>query len=479
MIPVRRNIDTDELIMWLDPSSPLSYKTAAYTVGIAGKGKNQFAGTTDFTNTGTSIALRTWNGSVAGINKATVANEPLVTDPRGDTETTAFIETAETGTKFLTCRIELATPSGSNGLVKDKITYSLYVKQGPGSDRNIRISHTNAGPAATLVFDFTTNTITSSINVDDSGSEDVGGGWYRIWYTDTVDTASNLYNVQARTFIYLVDAGGNLSYTGNGTSGVYIYGPQWEQGVLSNYVKRPPASEFKYFQNNKFVKVATDPGPLNPKGYTTTFEGTNFRFSGVHSGLYGGGDIRFPFRPDPDSLSLQDHSGFAWVKLDGSGIPTDGFAWSPSTKVYTALGNIGGKANNGVFGIEENGTSLVYKMRVVNSLGTTPSPVLQSSSFPNLDGEWHLIAFSFNFSTSTVDFYLDGALISSETIANAPITSISGGTGSVTIGYFQPTNFSYPCGQFKGLMNTVGFYNKTLSSVEQKALYDATKYRFV
>ena len=74
------------------------------------------------------------------------------------------------------------------------------LNKGPGSDRNIRISHTNAGAAATIVFDFSTNTITSAINVDDSGSENAGGGWYRIWYTDSVQTTSTLNNVQARTY---------------------------------------------------------------------------------------------------------------------------------------------------------------------------------------------------------------------------------------------------------------------------------------
>ena len=478
MIPVRRNIDTDELIMWLDPSSPLSYKLGEYSVSIASKGKNQFAGTTNFTNTGPSVTSRVWNDTAAGINKATVANEPLVIDPDGNTATTAFIETADTGSKFLTCRIEVVPPSGAASSVIDKITYSLYVKQGPGSDRNIRISHTNAGPAATIVFDFTTNTITSAINVDDSGSENAGGGWYRIWYTDSVQTTSTLNNVQARTFIYLVGPGGSLSYTGNGTSGVYIYGPQWEQGALSKYVERPPASDFKFFQNNKFVRIATDTTGPSPKASTTTFEGTNFSFNGILRGFYGGADMRTPFRPNPDAGSLEDHSGFAWVKLDRSSTPDQGLGWSPNVKVYSALGSIAGRSNNGVFGIEENGTSLVYKMRCIKSVGGITSPVLQSSSFSDLNKKWHLISFSFDFSTRTVDFYLDGVAVGSQTITD-PIASINGGSASATVGYFSVTGQPYPSGQFKGLMNIIGFYNKKLSVTEQKALYDATKYRFV
>ena len=476
MIPVRRNIDTDDLIFWLDPSNPLSYIGNEASVSYTGYGKNQFAGTLDFTNTGFGVTPRVWNDTAAGINNATVANEPLVLDPNGGTETTAFIETADTGTKFLNTRIEIVPPAPQDSSIRDQITYSLYVKQGPGS-RNIRISHSNAPPNSTIIFDFSTNTITSAVNVDDSGFEDAGGGWYRIWYTTVMDTTTSLNNTQARTFIYILGPGDAISYTGDGTSGVYIWGPQWEQGVLSNYAERPSAANFEYFQNNKFVRISTDTTSPNPTPYTTSFDGTNFRFDGVHRGFYGGADIRTPFRPNPDNQSLQDHSGFAWVKLDKTGNPDGGLGWSPNLKLYTVIGNIAGRSNNGIFGIEENGTSLIYKLRCLKTSGGVTSPVLQSSATVDLDNSWHLISFSFNFALRTVYFYLDGSFISSEQIVD-PIDSINGSTGSVTIGYFPVSGQPAPSGQLKGLMNSVGFYNKELSADDHEGLYNATKYRF-
>jgi|TARA_R110000772_G_scaffold187686_1_gene298808 hypothetical protein len=476
MIPVRRNIDTDDLIFWLDPSNPLSYIGNEASVSYTGNGKNQFAGTLDFTNTGLGVTSRVWNDTAAGIDNATVANEPLVLDPNGGTETTAFIETANTGTKFLNTRIEIVPPAPQDSSIRDQITYSLYVKQGPGS-RNIRISHSNAPPNSTIIFDFSTNTITSAVNVDDSGFEDAGGGWYRIWYTTIMDTTTTLNNTQARTYIYILGPGDAITYTGDGTSGVYIWGPQWEQGVLSNYTERPSAANFEYFQNNKFVRISTDTTLANPTPYTTSFEGTNFRFDGVNRGFYGGADIRTPFRPNPDNASLQDHSAFAWVKLDKTGNPDQGLGWSPNLKVYTVLGNIGGRSNSGVFGIEENGTSLIYKLRCIKSIGGVTSPVLQSAAIADLDNSWHLISFSFNFTLRTAYFYLDGALISSEQIFD-PIASINGSTGSGTIGYFPISGQPTPSGQFKGSMNSVGLYNKELSADDHEGLYNATKYRF-
>jgi hypothetical protein len=478
MIPVRRNIDTDELIMWLDPSSPLSYVGNECAVGVGAKGKNQFPGTVNFTNTSTAVQSRSWAGTSDGIEKATVANEPLVADPDGNTRTTAFIETAETGNHYLQCRIETVPPAPQDSSIKDTITYSLYVKQGPGSDRNIRISHTSASPSVTVIFDFATNTIISATGTTEYGSIDAGGGWYRIWYTFQVNVTTVLNNIQASTFIYLLTSANAAVYAGNGTSGVYIWGPQWEQGALSNYTERDPASEFNYFRNNKFVRLASDGTPANPIIDTTTFGGTNFRFNGTTRGLYGGADLRRAFRPDPSNTALLDHSAFAWVKLDKSGTPDAGSSWSPNVKVFAVLGSIGGRSNNGVFGIDEAGTSLVYKQRLIKSAGGTIQPVLQSSTFSDIDNEWHLVGFSFDLSAGQVDFYLDGALVNSVTTP-APVSDVVGGTGSVTLGYFSVSGQPTPSGQFKGLMNTVGFYNKTLNATEHKALYDATKYRFI
>ena len=217
---------------------------------------------------------------------------------------------------------------------------------------------------------------------------------------------------------------------------------------------------------------------MNPKPYTTTYDGTNFRFNGVGRGFYGGADIRTVFRPNPDNQSLQDHSGFAWVKLDSSSTPNDGSGWVPNLKVFTVIGNIGGRANNGVFGVEENGTSLIYKMRCIKSAGGVTSPVLQSTLFADITSGWHLIAFSFDFAAQQACFYLDGVSLGCRTIAD-PIDSINGSTGAATIGYFSVTGNPNACGQFSGLMNIVGFYNKNLSASEQEALYNATKYRFV
>lgn len=54
--------------------------------------------------------------------------------------------------------------------------------------------------------------------------QDVGGGWYRCSVTVTLGGSDTSIQLRVR----LADAGGNTSYTGNGTSGIYIWGAQLE-----------------------------------------------------------------------------------------------------------------------------------------------------------------------------------------------------------------------------------------------------------
>ena len=57
-----------------------------------------------------------------------------------------------------------------------------------------------------------------------SSIDDIGNGWYRCSMT------INSSNTSFQNQIYLSNADGSFSYTGDGTSGVYIYGSQLEAG---------------------------------------------------------------------------------------------------------------------------------------------------------------------------------------------------------------------------------------------------------
>jgi len=479
MIPVRRNIDTDKLILWLDPSSPLSYGKSESIVSIAGRGKNQFAGTENFTNDFSLNGVRSsWTYTI-GSSKGRSFIEPIVDgmilDPDGGNQTRLLRETTDTGGHFFRQDMNI---EGINIGPAERITYSLYVRENlTSATRQIRISHTNTYPSnGGVIYDFATSTLTP-INV--SGIEDYGvipgsGGWVRIWYTTKFTSAGS--QITARTFIYLLDGSGNTTYAGDGTSGVYAYGPQWEQGVLSNYVKVDDGGEFAPgFQNRKLGKGSLT---VNPSPNTTTFEGTNLRFNGVTNGVASSSGPRNPFRSTgTDSFSLKNHTAFAWIKFDSTGTPTG------TDQISTVMGRIGGKSNNGVFGMKPDGTKIRYKVRARYSTPSggisIPIAVLESNAFSDISAGWSLISADFDYLTGTVNFYLNGQPVGSDSLTVVPTYTplgIDGSGSGVQIGNYSLSTTTL--GEFKGTMNIVGFYDKALSAAEHLALYNATKYRF-
>ena len=105
--------------------------------------------------------------------------------------------------------------------VGDVITWSVFAKK---AERNwIYLRDTNAGNF-TSWFDLENGVVGTKSGTLDANIENVGNGWYRcsISYTSTSTTA--------RGRIYTALADYQEPYQGDGTSGVYIYGAQLEQG---------------------------------------------------------------------------------------------------------------------------------------------------------------------------------------------------------------------------------------------------------
>lgn len=110
--------------------------------------------------------------------------------------------------------------STSNGTT---YTSSVYAKAGERS--KLRLFAPGANVYAH--FDLSAGTVLSSGSGTVSAKiRPVGRGWYRCVVTGTSDGSSGNYAV----YISLLDDSANTTYTGNGTSGLYLWGTQLEAG---------------------------------------------------------------------------------------------------------------------------------------------------------------------------------------------------------------------------------------------------------
>ena len=120
-------------------------------------------------------------------------------------------------------------------------TQSYFVKADERTKVQIRRLTGNALPTPpTIIFDLSSGTYSGSVvsGWTNPFIENFGNGWYRIGISATPTLTSG-----DGMALYLCDAGGNISYLGDGTSGVYVWGAQLEVGAFpASYIPTVAAS---------------------------------------------------------------------------------------------------------------------------------------------------------------------------------------------------------------------------------------------
>ena len=214
-----------------------------------------------------------------------------ITAPNGLVTADKLVEDNSTGSHF--ARQDISTTAAVR-------TASIYLKAGERS--LLRIEHVgNTGNAGRrITVDLAAGSITAASTIGSGGltSADqsivsVGNGWYRFIstiepITTTGDTASLL--------VILLDAGGNSSYTGDNTSGIYMWGAQLEAGSFptsyiptdsstvtraadvasisgSNFSSWFNASDGSIFNDSRIIKSSTQTQVVYH------FDGTNYDIS--------------------------------------------------------------------------------------------------------------------------------------------------------------------------------------------------------
>ena len=160
----------------------------------------------------------TW--TVGAGTLAIVGNETVA--PDGTTTADKLIDDSSTGTGT-----PLLTQSVT-GSVSTSYAASVFMKADQLDWGKLHLGNFGA-LSVTQYYDLTNGVVgTPGPNVDDSGIEDVGNGWYRCWLTFTTDGADATGTFQVR----VAEADGDQTVDLDGTSSIFVWGAQLEAGAF-------------------------------------------------------------------------------------------------------------------------------------------------------------------------------------------------------------------------------------------------------
>jgi hypothetical protein len=180
----------------------------------------------------TNLALRSddfGNGYWGKFNTTITANN--TTAPDGTTTADKFVETAANNFHSMD-----STFTSGTGI------YSTSVYAKVGERRYLRLNITEITPAVdhTALFDLQTGTLLSSGTGVTAKIISVGNGWYRISVTSPALVGGQ---VRMALLMQTTTSSTPQSYTGDGTSGIYLWGAQLEAGsYATSYIPTTSAS---------------------------------------------------------------------------------------------------------------------------------------------------------------------------------------------------------------------------------------------
>ena len=169
-----------------------------------------------------------WNK--ANLSGTITANQ--TTAPDGNLTADLYQEDATTTGRYVSKGMSVT--SGTS------YTVSIWSKQAPGSTRYLGLILPSAGFGVNVIVSFTLSGV-GSRNISVSGTATAAeiqaypNGWYRCYLASQATATANNVGIQIR--LSNSSTSGNANYVGDGTSGIYLWGAQFERSsVATDYI---------------------------------------------------------------------------------------------------------------------------------------------------------------------------------------------------------------------------------------------------